>query len=139
MVINKALLFVAALFALSACDSPFSLDLPLAVDSHEYTLTSKAGEARIFFYTTKAWSISMNPQDCPWASVNRRSGNGKDDVEEIVFSYEKNSDPDRQVTLVIKAGDLQEEIIMFQKGVAREWWDGSTSIDDLNPIQPDYQ
>ena len=136
MVSKKGLLFIAALSALIACDKPFSLDLPLAVDSHEYTLSSKAGEARIFFYTTKAWTLSLEPADCPWAYVSRTSGDGKEDVEEIIFTYDKNADPDRQVTLVITAGELQERIKMLQTGVAREWWDGSTSIEDLNPVNP---
>ena len=77
------------------------------------------------------WTLSVEPGDCNWASVSRTSGDGKEDVEEIIFTYDENQDPDRQVTLVITAGELQETIIMFQKGVAREWWDGSLSVDDL--------
>lgn len=128
---KKGLLALAVLFALSACEKPFSLDLPLAVDSHEYTLSSKAGEARIFFYTTKAWTLSLDQEDCSWAAVSRTSGDGSEDVEEILFTYEQNSDADRQVTLVIRAGDLQEKITMFQTGSVREWWDGSIGVDDL--------
>ena len=138
-IVRKGLPFMVALLALLACDKPFSLDLPLAVDSHEYTLTSKAGEARIFFYTTRPWTLTLEPADCSWGSVNRTSGSGEEDVEEILFAYEKNADPDRQVTLVITAGDLQEKITISQTGVAREWWDGSVSIDDLNPVTPQYQ
>ena len=136
MVSRKGLPLLVALFALFACDKPFSMDLPLAVDSHEYSLTSKAGVARIFFYTTRAWTLSLEPADCSWASVDKTSGSGKEDVEEILFSYENNSNPDRQVTLVITAGDLQEKITMSQTGVVREWWDGSVSIDDLHTVHP---
>lgn len=130
-IMKIGLLLFAAISILTACDKKFELDLPLAVDSHEYNLTSKAGETRIFFYTTKSWKISLEPADCSWATVNRTSGKGKEDVEEIIFTYTENLDPDRQVTIVINAGDLQEKITMFQRGTAREWWDGSTSIDDL--------
>ena len=28
-------------------------------------------------------------------------------------------------------GELQEQIKLFQTGVAKEWWDGSFSVDDL--------
>lgn len=129
--LNKGLLLIAALLVFSACDKPFELDLPLAVDSHEYSLTSKAGEARIFFYTTNDWTITFEPEDCTWATLNITSGNGQEPVEEILFTYEENADADRQVILVINAGGLQEKITMFQKGTVREWWDGSTGVDDL--------
>lgn len=134
---NKILPFIVALPVLFACDKPFTLDLPLAVDSHEYTLATEAGEARLFFYTTHAWKISLEPSDCSWASINRTSGSGGEDVEEIIFIYQENTDSDRQVTLVISAGDLQEKIAMSQTGLVREWWDGSLSVDDL-VVKPQY-
>lgn len=129
--LNKGLLLTAALLVFSACDKPFELDLPLAVDSHEYSLTSKAGEARIFFYTTNDWTITFEPEDCTWATLDRTTGSGKEPVEEIIFTYQENAEPDRQVALVINAGGLQEKITMFQTGIVREWWDGSTGVDDL--------
>lgn len=135
--IKKVLPFIVALPLLFACDKPFTLELPLAVDSHEYTLSTEAGEARLFFYTTHTWTISLEPSDCSWASVSRTSGSGKEDVEEIIFSYQENSDADRQVAIVIDAGDLQEKITMSQKGLVREWWDGSVSVDDL-VVKPQY-
>jgi hypothetical protein len=58
-------------------------------------------------------------------------------VEEILFTYQENQDPDRQVTLVISAGELQERITLSQTGIAREWWDGSVGVDDL-VIKPQY-
>ena len=130
-VLNKSLLFIAALLVFSACEKPFQLNLPLAVDSNEYNLSAKAGQARIFFYTTQQWNLSLEPEDCSWATVNATSGNGQADVEEIVFTYDQNDDADRQVTLVITAGDLQEKVTMFQKGSVRDWWDGSVGVDDL--------
>ena len=136
-IMKKGALIVAALFAFLSCDKPFELDLPLAVDSREYNITSKAGQARIFFYTNRAWTLSVEPADCAWATVNKTSGNGKDDVEEIVFTHEQNTDVDREAFLVITAGDLQERIKIFQPGLAKEWWDGSTSVDDLI-IKPQY-
>lgn len=129
--IKICLLSCTVLFALASCNKPFDLDLQLAVDSHEYHLSSKAGEARIFFYTTRSWEISLEPADCSWATLNKTSGDGKDPVEEILFTYEQNDDPDREVTLIITAGDLQEEIIMFQTGISRGWWDGSIGVEDL--------
>lgn len=136
MVSRKGLPLLVALITLCACDKPFSLDLPLAVDSHEYILSSKAGQARIFFYTTQAWTLTLEPADCSWATVNKTSGDGKDDVEEILFNYQNNAGADRQVTLVITACDLQEKITMSQTGIAKGWWDGSTSIDDLHTVHP---
>ena len=135
--IKIVLPFIMAVLVLFACDKPFTLELPLAVDSHEYTLGTEAGEARLFFYTTHAWKISLEPSDCSWASVNRTSGSGEEDVEEIIFTYQENSDSDRQVTIVIDAGELQEKITMSQKGVVREWWDGSVSVEDLF-LKPQY-
>ena len=130
-ILNKGLLLIAALLVFSACEKPFKLDLPLAVDSHEYKLSAKAGQARIFFYTTQQWSLSLEPADCTWATVSATSGNGQADVEEIVFTYDQNEGADRQVTLVITAGDLQEKVTMFQTGTVRDWWDGSVGVDDL--------
>lgn len=135
-IIRRGLPFLAAILTWVACDKPFTLDLPLAVDSHEYKLNSKAGTARIFFYTTRAWTLTMEPADCGWATVNRTSGSGKEDVEEILFTYEENNNPDRQVNLVITAGDLQQIITMSQTGTSRDRWDGDVSIDDLNPVYP---
>ena len=135
--LNKGLLLIAALLAFSACEKPFKLDIPLAVDSHEYKLRAKAGQARIFFYTNRPGSIATDPGECSWIAINKTSGSGEEDVEEIVITYEQNEEPDRQVTLIITAGDLQESITLFQTGVAREWWDGSTTIDDLI-IKPQY-
>lgn len=130
-IIMKGLPFFALLLALGACSKPFSLDLPLAVDSHSYDLNTTSGEARIFFYTTKSWKVTIEPEDCDWAKLNRTSGDGKEDVEELILKYDENNQPDRQVTLVISAGNLQEKITMSQKGIYREWWDGSVTVDDL--------
>ena len=136
-ILNKGLLLIAALLVFSACEKPFKLDLPLAVDSHEYKLSAKAGQARIFFYTNMPWTITTDPGECTWAVIDKTSGTGEADVEEIVVTYEQNDEPDRQVTLIIKAGDLQETITLFQTGTAREWWDGSVGVDDLvvKPVQ----
>lgn len=138
---KKGMLLCAVIFTLAACSKPFVLDLPLAVDSHEYTLDSDAGEARIFFYTNRAWTLSIEPADCSWATINRAAGDGKEDVEEIIFKYDENAMADRQVAIVIDAGDLQEKINMFQTGSVRDWFDGSVSVDDLvvkpeKPVNP---
>ena len=129
--IRKGLPFIAAMLAFISCEKPFKLELPLAVDSREYHLNQNEGVARIFFYTTNAWTITLEPADCSWASINRTAGSGEDDVEEILVTYGQNSEPDREVTIVIKAGELQEQIRLFQTGVAKDWWDGSYSVDDL--------
>lgn len=130
-VMHKGLLLIATLLIFSACEKPFQLNLSLAVDSHEYNLSTKAGQARIFFYTNRSWSITTEPAECSWAVISKTSGTGEEDVEELVITYEQNEEMDRQLTLIITAGDLQESITLFQTGVARDWWDGSTSIDDL--------
>ena len=130
-IINKGLLLFASLLAFASCDRPFTLELPLAVDSNEYILSSKEGEARIFFYTTMPWNIVLEPDECSWGTLSRTSGTGSEAVEEILFTYQENLDPDRKVTLVINAGDLQEKITISQTGIAREWWDGSVGVDDL--------
>lgn len=135
-IIRKGLPFIVALLAFSSCDRPFRLDLPLAVDSHKYEFASQAGEARIFFYTTEAWTISFEPADCSWASVSRTSGNGKEDVEEIMFTYKENRLLTRQVTLVIDAGGLQERVTMVQNGTMADSWGDSLTVDDLVVVKP---
>ena len=137
-IVKTGLPVVVALLSLVSCDKPFKLDLDLAVDSHEYNISSKAGQARIFFYTNRSWTLSVEPAGCSWGSVDKTSGNGKADVEEVLFTYGQNTDVDREATLVIKAGGKQESIRIFQPGIAKEWWDGDVSIDDL-VVKPQYQ
>ena len=127
-ILKNTALIIVAVFTFLSCDKPFVLDLPLAVDSHEYDISVKAGTARIFFYTNRAWTISFEPADCSWATVNKKSGDGKADVEEILLTYQKSTCYNRQVTLVITAGNLQERITIYQQGSA------STSVDDLETI-----
>ena len=136
-IMKTGALIIAALSVLLSCDKPFELDLPLAVDSHEFKLSSKAGQARVFFYTNRAWTLTVEPADCSWATVNRTSGNGQEDVEEILFKYELNEDADRKAVLHITAGELKDSIVMSQTGIVREWWDGQISVDDL-VIKPQY-
>lgn len=136
-IMKTGALIIAALSVLLSCDKPFELDLPLAVDSHEFKLSSKAGQARVFFYTNRAWTLTVEPADCSWATVNRTSGNGQEDVEEILFKYELNEDADRKAILHITAGELKDSIVMSQTGIVREWWDGQISVDDL-VIKPQY-
>ena len=136
-IMKTGALVIAALSVLLSCDKPFELDLPLAVDSHEFKLSSKAGQARIFFYTNRAWTLTVEPADCAWATVSRTSGNGQEDVEEILFKYDLNEDADRKAILHITAGELTESITMSQTGIAREWWDGDISVEDL-VIKPQY-
>ena len=132
--IKKVFPFVVALLAAVACSKPYELDLPLAVDSHQYNLSKKAGTARIFFYTTHAWNISLEPADCDWATLSRTSGDGKEPVEELLFNYDINANQDRQVTIVINAGGLHQKILMFQAGEAKGWWDDSFSVGDLEIV-----
>ena len=136
-VIKTGVALAVAVLSLLSCDRPFVLDLDLAVDSHEYNISSKAGQARFFFYTNRSWTLSMDPAACSWASVDKTSGDGKAGVEEILFTYRQNMDIDREATLVIKAGGKQESVKFFQPGLAKEWWDGSVSVDDL-VVKPQY-
>ena len=62
---------------------------------------------------------------------NKLEVKAKKNMDLPMGTYEQNEEMDRQLTLIITAGDLQESITLFQTGVARDWWDGSTSIDDL--------
>lgn len=136
-IIKTGVTLAVAILSLVCCDKPFKLDLDLAVDSHEYKVSSKAGQARIFFYTNKSWTLSLEPAGCSWGAVNKTSGNGKADVEEILFTYGENTDIDREATLVIKSGGKQEMIRIFQTGLSKEWWNGSVSVDDL-VVKPQY-
>lgn len=147
-----ALPLVASLLCLFGCDKPYSIEYPLAVDSNAYNITAKAGKTRVFFYTDRAWTVSLEyePATRQWASLDKYSGNGEADVEALMLTYEKNPYQERKVTIVINAGDLQEEITFTQAGEGgidpalppfkeedvKEWTDGSSSVEDLNVVKP---
>ena len=145
-IIRFAMPAIAVLLMVAGCNKPYTLDLPLAVDSRDYSINAKAGKTRVFFYTDRAWNITLSyePATREWASINRTSGDGKEQIEEIMFTYQANPYQERKVTLIIQAGNLQERITFTQKGEGGidpdmppfnpedvlEWTEGSTA-DDL--------
>lgn len=146
-IIRFVMPLVTVLLMAAGCNKPYTLDLPLAVDSHDYSINAKAGKTRVFFYTDRAWTITLSydPAVREWASINRTSGDGQEQVEEIMFTYDANPYQERKVTLIIQAGDLQETITFTQKGEGGidpsmppfnpddvlEWTEGSSTADDL--------
>lgn len=101
-----------ALLAAAACDKPFEMDLPLAVNQHTISLKKEAGSTHILIWSDGSWTARFDhPVD--WGSLNKASGMGNSD---IVFSYAANYGISRSVGLVLEKGELRDTITINQDG-----------------------
>ena len=113
MISIRALL-AAALLALgaAACDKPFEMDLPLAVNQHTITLKKEAGSTHILVWWDGCWSARFD-KPIDWGSLNKATGEGNSD---IVFTYSTNYGISRTVGLVLERGELRDTIQINQDG-----------------------
>lgn len=98
--------------ALSSCDKPFELKLPLAVDSHKLKLSQNEGSTHILVYAEGEWTAAL---ECTsgWASIDRTSGDGN---SEIVFSCAENLGIARLAKIILNAGEHRDTIRLVQTG-----------------------
>lgn len=113
MISIRALL-VAALLALgaAACDKPFEMDLPLAVNQHTITLKKEAGSTHILVWSDGGWAARFD-KAIDWGSLNKVTGAGNSD---IVFTYSANYGISRTVGLVLEKGELRDTVQIIQDG-----------------------
>lgn len=104
-------LCLAALM-LFACDKPFEMNLPLAVNSHKLTFESSAGSSHILIWSDGDWTASFG-REINWGSLNKLEGQGNSDLE---FSYSANYGVTRSVELILAKAELRDTILLVQKG-----------------------
>ena len=107
-------LLAAALLSLGAvaCDKPYEMNLPLAVNQHLITLQKEAGSTHILVWSDGGWSARFD-KPIDWGSLNKATGEGNSD---IVFTYSTNYGISRTVGLVLERGELRDTIQINQDG-----------------------
>ena len=107
-------LLAAALLALgiAACDKPYEMNLPLAVNQHTISLKQEAGSTHILVWSDGDWSAFFD-KPIDWGSLNKETGAGNSD---IVFTYATNYGLSRTVGLVLQKGELRDTIHINQDG-----------------------
>lgn len=106
----------AAAVAVFSCDKPYELDLPLAVTNHNLTLKKAAGSTHILIYADGPWTAGFT-QQADWASLNKLSGEGNND---IVLTYSANYGVSRMIGIVLTKGELRDTIKVTQLGEITE-------------------
>ena len=101
-----------AALMLFACDKPFEMNLPLAVNSHKLTFESAAGSSHILIWADGDWTASFGRQ-INWGSLNKLEGSGNSDIE---FSYSANYGVTRSIELILTKAELRDTILLVQKG-----------------------
>lgn len=99
---------------LFACDKPFEMNLPLAVNSHKLSLNETAGSTHILVWSDGLWTASFG-REINWGSLNKLEGQGNSDLE---FSYSANYGVARSVELILAKGELRDTILLVQKGMS---------------------
>ena len=68
-------LLAAALLSLGAvaCDKPYEMNLPLAVNQHLITLQKEAGSTHILVWSDGGWSARFD-KPIDWGSLNKATG-----------------------------------------------------------------
>ena len=70
----------------AACQREYQLTTSLSVTASSLKLSSAAGSTRLIVYSNTDWTVSL-AKETEWASLNKLSGYGMNDIE---FSYSAN-------------------------------------------------
>ena len=108
--------FVALTMALTGCDQPYEMDLPLAVTSRDLQLEKTAGSTHVLVYSDGEWTARLT-RPVKWASIDRQSGFGN---HEIVFSYSANYGISRKIGVIFQKGALADTVVFTQAGSLSE-------------------
>lgn len=109
---NIITLICAGSLALSSCDAPFELKLPLAVDSHRLKLPQTGGSTHILVYAEGEWTASLDGEP-QWAELDRSSGEGN---SEVVFAYGENLGIAREARLLLCSDTRRDTVRLVQDG-----------------------
>ncbi len=101
-----------ALLLMTGCEMNSDMDLPLNVNSNEYTLTSSSGITSIPIYSNGEWSARLS-ENVNWATINRLGGTSNGLIE---FKYAANYGVARAVELIVTKGGQEQIIRLTQEG-----------------------
>ncbi len=108
--------FLSAALAVTGCNKPFELDLPLAVNSREIDLDNLTGSTHILVYADGAWNVKFS-EAVEWASIDRLSGDGN---SEIVLSYAANFGLPRRLAIAFSRNEHVDTVVVNQAGAFSE-------------------
>ena len=110
-----ALFFAIAIAAVScAQEEVITPELTLLVDSEELVLTPEEGTLPISFKTNVDWTAKIKESDTEaWCVVTPSKGKAGDNTLNLIYLENKNTD-NRSATVVFKAMDLTQEIVVTQ-------------------------
>lgn len=104
---------IMAAFITLACDKPYEMNLPLAVNSHKLTFENTSGSTHILIWADGNWKARFD-RNINWGSLNKLEGTGNSDLE---FSYSANYGVTRSVDLILTKGELCDTIVLVQNGL----------------------
>ena len=110
-----ALFFAIAIAAVSCVqEEVINPELTVLVDSEELVLTPEEGTLPISFKTNVDWTAKIKESDTEaWCVVTPSKGKAGDNTLNLIYLENKNTD-NRSATVVIKAMDLTQEIVVTQ-------------------------
>ena len=110
-----ALFFAIAIAAVSCVqEEVINPELTVLVDSEELVLTPEEGTLPISFKTNVDWTAKIKESDTEaWCVVTPSKGKAGDNTLNLIYLENKNTD-NRSATVVFKAMDLTQEIVVTQ-------------------------
>lgn len=110
-----ALFFAIAIAAVSCVqEEVINPELTVLVDSEELVLTPAEGTLPISFKTNVDWTAKIKESDTEaWCVVTPSKGKAGDNTLNLIYLENKNTD-NRSATVVFKAMDLTQEIVVTQ-------------------------
>ncbi len=107
---------LVAILALTSCNKPFELDLPLAINSREIDLDKDSGSTHILVFSNGTWNAKFT-EPVEWASLDRLEGSGN---SEIVLSYAANYGLPRRLSIALSKEEHADTIVVNQAGALDE-------------------
>lgn len=115
-VVGAIVAMAAFAFIFTGCQRDFEMDLPLAVNSNDVSLSKEAGSTHVLVYSDGEWTARFTKQ-VKWASINKKRGYGNN---EIVFTYAANYGASRSVGVIFDKGNLADTVVFTQAGAITE-------------------
>lgn len=115
-VVGAIVAMAAFAFIFTGCQRDFEMDLPLAVNSNDVSLSKEAGSTHVLVYSDGEWTARFTKQ-VKWASINKKRGYGNN---EIVFTYAANYGASRSVGVIFNKGNLADTVVFTQAGAITE-------------------
>ena len=116
MIMKRIALFFAIAIAAVSCapEEVITPELTVLADSEELVLTPAEGTLPISIKTNVEWTAKIKESDAePWCVLTPSKGKAGDNTLNLIYLENKNTD-NRTATLVFKAMDLTQEVVVTQ-------------------------